>query len=292
MNMTSEERAAYWKKYARQNTRYERSGVISFRKVIQNIIEPVIQHAATLGAQSALNSIDSLIKRSDIEQAYKEFYLYVGTAHKTWTDKDIKARINKKKDRGMPSVLIGVDPADAGFSVGFFNPKWLRKLRRLVQGVEAGKRITGVTDIIKKKLRNVLELIIKEEVRPSVIAARIRADMGQFSEARAKLIARTESTYISNMAARESALEAGLKLVKIWISTLDARVRDSHWKIPDPIKFEDKFKVGDAFMDKPGDPEGGAAECCNCRCTVAYLPDDDHEDIFPEIIQLPQYKPE
>ncbi|WP_256432989.1 hypothetical protein [Spirosoma foliorum] len=25
-------------------------------------------------------------------------------------------------------------------------------------------------------------------------------------------------------------------------------------------------------MKYPGDPNGGAAQCCNCRCAIAYVP--------------------
>jgi hypothetical protein len=294
--MTSEEKGIYWRKYARQNAKYERNGVVVFRRTIADLVLPVALHAEKYGAQSALDSLDSLVKRQTIERSFIEFYLYVGYTHKQWTDQDLRIRIERKK-RGAPPVapsLVAVDPADAGFGAGFFNAPWLQRLKRLVYSLQAAKRVTSISNTIKKKLRGVLGRVIKEEVRPSVMAARITSEMGgKFSEARARLIARTESTFIANVAAKESAMETmalGIELVKVWIDTRDSRVRDTHWNIPDPIDFYEKFKIGDKLMDKPGDPDGGAEECCNCRCCVAYLPKDDYEDIFPKQPKLSDFQ--
>lgn len=280
--MTREEKNRYWRKYAKENARYERNGVVHFQKAIAKIARAVADHAAKHGAQSTIDHLDILVQRSVIETAITEFYLYVGKAHKKWADEDLKSRLPKKKERGMPPVNIAVDPADAGFGAGFFNPRWLQRLKRIVYGMEAAKRVTQITNTLKKKLRAVLGRAVKEEVRPSVMAKRIVSEMGgKFSEARSKLIARTETTFIASVAAKQAAVESGLKLKKIWIDTRDSRVRDSHWINQDPIDFDEKFKVGDALMEYPGDPAGGAEECCNCRCCHAYIPADDHEDIFP-----------
>ncbi|MBO9611054.1 MAG: hypothetical protein J7619_00080 [Dyadobacter sp.] len=282
--MDNQQRHDYWRKYARQNAKYERNGVVHFRRVVAETLKPVISLATEQGAAAALASVDVLISRAFIEQGFVEFYYYVGTMHKAWAEAEFKKR--KRKDRGLPPIdvnRVAVDPADAGFGAGFFNPAWLQRLKNLVYSSEVASRVTSIANTLKKKLRAVLGRAVKEEVRPSAMARRIHDEMGgKFSEARARLIARTEATYVANVAAKQQAIETGLKLVKVWIDTRDARVRDTHWKNADPIGFEEKFKVGDALMDHPGDPAGGAKECCNCRCCVAYLPADDHEDIFPK----------
>ncbi|MCF0074038.1 phage head morphogenesis protein [Dyadobacter sp. CY261] len=282
--MTNDERRDYWRRYARENAKYERNGVVHFRRAIAETLKPVIELASQQGAAAALASVDVLISRPFIEQAFIEFYYYVGTAHKAWCQAQFNKR--KKKDRGLPPIdlkPVAAASADAGFGAGFFNPAWLQRLKNLVYGLDVASRVTSIANTLKKKLRAVLGRAVKEEVRPSAMARRIQNEMGgKFSEARARLIARTESTYVANVAAKQQAIETGLKLVKVWIDTRDSRVRDTHWKNPDPIGFSDKFKVGDALMDHPGDPAGGAKECCNCRCCVAYLPADDHEDIFPK----------
>ena len=284
--MNAAERKAYWFRYARENARYERSGVAHFQKAILTTIAPAIQYAATYGPQAALANLDTLFDRRIIERAFIDFYVYVGKAHYQWAEKDIKTRLPKERQkRGIPSIDVG--SADSGFGANFFNPAWLRRLKNLVYSLDVAKRVTSVSNTIKKKLRAVLGRAVKEEVRPSAIARRMHEEMdGAWSEERAKLIARTETTYIANAAAKESAYESvkgmGIKLDKIWIHTQDERVRDTHWKNPDPIGSDEKFTVGNSRMDFPGDPAGGASECCNCRCTVAYLPSNDREDIFPD----------
>jgi hypothetical protein len=38
--------------------------------------------------------------------------------------------------------------------------------------------------------------------------------------------------------------------------------------------MDEKFKVGDAELMFPGDPEGPADEVINCRCAVGYIVDE------------------
>ena len=82
-------------------------------------------------------------------------------------------------------------------------------------------------------------------------------------------IARTEGHRIQNqgaMNACHSAKEKGADVVKQWDSTLDAKTRDSHVMVDGEIReLDEPFSNGLMF---PGDPDGGAAEVCNCRCAL------------------------
>lgn len=86
---------------------------------------------------------------------------------------------------------------------------------------------------------------------------------------RANLIARTEGHRVQvqgSMDACYKAAERGADVVKQWDSTLDARTRPSHQRVDGEIRELDKaFSNG---LDFPGDPAGGAAEVCNCRCAL------------------------
>ena len=86
---------------------------------------------------------------------------------------------------------------------------------------------------------------------------------------RSKLIARTEGHRIqcqATMDACHKAKEKGADVVKQWDATLDAKTRDSHAQVDGEIRELDKpFSNGLMF---PGDPGGGAAEVCNCRCAL------------------------
>ena len=82
-------------------------------------------------------------------------------------------------------------------------------------------------------------------------------------------IARTEGHRIQcqgTMDACYNAKDRGADIVKQWDSTLDAKTRESHVMVDGEIKeLDEKFSNGLMF---PGDPSGGAAEVCNCRCAL------------------------
>ena len=82
-------------------------------------------------------------------------------------------------------------------------------------------------------------------------------------------IARTEGHRIQvqgTMDACYKAKEKGADVVKQWDATLDSRTRDSHVAVDGEIReLDEKFSNGLMF---PGDPAGGAAEVCNCRCAL------------------------
>ena len=86
---------------------------------------------------------------------------------------------------------------------------------------------------------------------------------------RSMLIARTEGTRIVNHAALDAcykAREKGCKVVKEWCAALDARTRDSHARLDgERRELDEKFSNG---LMRPGDPNGKAAEVCNCRCKL------------------------
>ena len=85
----------------------------------------------------------------------------------------------------------------------------------------------------------------------------------------AMTIARTEGHRIAVEAANNAqykAKEKGANVLKQWDATLDTRTRDSHRMVDGEIReLDEKFSNGLMY---PGDPSGGAAEVCNCRCAL------------------------
>lgn len=82
-------------------------------------------------------------------------------------------------------------------------------------------------------------------------------------------IARTEGHRIQVQGAMDAcykAKEVGADVVKQWDSTLDGKTRRSHQKVDGEVReLDEPFSNGLMF---PGDPSGGAAEVCNCRCAL------------------------
>lgn len=85
---------------------------------------------------------------------------------------------------------------------------------------------------------------------------------------RAIRIARTEVLSASNRGA-VLAYEAGGIEEKRWVTAGDEEVRDSHRAANGQVRgVHQRFHVGAAQLDHPGDPDGPAGEIINCRCTT------------------------
>lgn len=112
--------------------------------------------------------------------------------------------------------------------------------------------------------------LLKGESIPK-LAKRVQKSLNS-SMNRAILIARTENTRVQNESREEvfkNATEKGIKLKKQWISAGDKRVRASHQRLNGEI-----VNMNESFSNNceyPGDPNGGASEVCNCRCTFVAL---------------------
>lgn len=86
---------------------------------------------------------------------------------------------------------------------------------------------------------------------------------------------RTEATAAANFATTQAAqtIFPPEQMQKEWIASFDDRTRDTHSEADGQIVMANNtFLVGGQQMMFPGDPAGGAAECINCRCSVAYIP--------------------
>lgn len=274
----------YWRYYAKQNKKMERVGVQIMSEAIKTIVSDVITSIEQIGAANTLQSLQAIVQRPIIDTAYRTLYDTVGQRQFVWAQQDINSRYptNTKEDRQpirrVTQPRIG---QNTGFGVGFFNPQWLTRLRDITASVDFNERISSVTDNIRKKIVRSLEESVSTLVTTRKIIAKLRRDVGaKWTRARASLIARTEVTYIANLAAEQAAKELKVDLKKLWVRTLDSRTRDAHRNVTkQAIDADKKFMVGGLHMDKPGDPAGGISNTARCRCVVAYVLKEDDEDI-------------
>lgn len=103
---------------------------------------------------------------------------------------------------------------------------------------------------------------------------------GQTWKGRAETVARTEATGAFNAATLSAAQVQqevfGVKLQKVWVSTMDSRTRKTHFAADGQRRdLDDLFRVGRSQMKHPGDPRGSAKETINCRCTTIELAEDE-----------------
>src|SRR5690606_6134093 len=91
-------------------------------------------------------------------------------------------------------------------------------------------------------------------------------------ELRGETIARTEamaSLHASQMEAYRQAIDTGAvarqDVRRVWVSTRDNRVRDSHRAMDgESVGLDEAYSNGLMY---PGDPNGPVSETANCRCT-------------------------
>jgi len=136
---------------------------------------------------------------------------------------------------------------------------------------EGLKRASSISDTTLDDINRILDNGLQQGLSIPEISKDIRGLSGEFSSRRAKTIAITEVHNASMFASVQTAKATELSLIKEWASVEDSRVRPSHAAADGQQReMNDKFTIGGARMDRPGDPTAPAAEVINCRCTLLY----------------------
>jgi hypothetical protein len=172
-------------------------------------------------------------------------------------------------------------------SVGFFSTTFRAKVKEYLFNT-AGERIKGVNDNTKKQVQQIFDKY--EFSGAPKIASKIRTEIGIINKTRAMLIARTESLTAMNYVSHVGAIQQGVTS-KAWLHTIGRSkdFREEHMALNEkPIGIKEKFMVNGLSMDYPGDPNGGAINNCNCRCSILYGYDKatkpDHSNLFTNFI--------
>jgi len=97
-------------------------------------------------------------------------------------------------------------------------------------------------------------------------------------------VARTEAISAYNggthEAMRAMADEFGFELQKVWLASMDARTRDSHFAADGQrVALEGMFNVGGFLAPLPGAEVLPPAERINCRCSVLYVEPGEETDM-------------
>lgn len=238
--MTQREQNEFWHKFHRFTMRYENIYTPQFNRAIKTQIEQFI-------SSGTLMSVDSTPMYKVLLSLYTDIpYIW---AH--------RATSNLRKER-----------MTMGFS------ERIIALMKQYYGIDLLNLADDLTQTTKDTIQAVLSRAAAEGFGFDEVVNRLRAV--DLTPRRARLIARTETVAAANAASNIAARESGLVQDKIWISARDNRVRLHHAEVNQHIvSMNDTFTVGFTQMQFPGDKAGGAAECCNCRCTHAFIPRRD-----------------
>lgn len=129
----------------------------------------------------------------------------------------------------------------------------------------------SVTSILATNLDEVRTVIVAgvdEGLTTPQISRNIRKFYTDRSSWKAMRVARTEVGSAAGFGQREAAKQSGVVKTKKWLSSRDARVRDSHLGIDGQERtLDERYSNGLMY---PGDPSGEPAESINCRCVEEY----------------------
>jgi hypothetical protein len=170
----------------------------------------------------------------------------------------------------------------------FFLNTWREWIKEWVNA-NLGTLITGVNQNTLEQIQKILGEGIEQGLNPFQLEKLLLEQIPNIARARA--IARTESTRAYNegkkRSAQDWASQTGTTLWKLWIHGGSREPRFQHIQAQDkPIRADQPFvfttKGVEVFMDKPGDQKGGAAQTINCSCVVVYISEAYARRNFPD----------
>lgn len=181
-------------------------------------------------------------------------------------------------DDDLDDVGLGRRPflIDTGGDPAFMNESATRHL------AQARDRFLRVGDEVWADARQALLESMARGDGTDAAARRLR-DVVDVGRARAAAVARTEVISAANAGstARVRSMDADVRpRYKQWLATMDGRTRATHRHADgQTVPLTDRFSVGTAMLDYPGDPNGPDDEVIQCRCSVLYVDDPAGEDL-------------
>lgn len=239
--MNAEQRTEYWHRFHRFQKRYEAIYTPKFNAALKEQIKQYTESGTIIAVDS-----------SPIYPVLIHLYTNVGMqwAHKSQV---LQRTLKSRQPMGFSERLIA--------------------LMKAYYGIDLLNDAEGITETTREQIQRVLSegaqagWSFDEMVR--------KLESPEMTRTRSRLISRTETVAAANGASLLNAKETPGNKNKIWISARDHRTRMHHREVDNHIVgIDEDFNVGGTPMKAPGDKRGGAAECCNCRCAVAFIPLD------------------
>lgn len=140
--------------------------------------------------------------------------------------------------------------------------------------------LAGISQSLANRISRTIEEGRADNLTLRQIAKLVNDKFLPISRSRANLIARTEThnaaSFSNHSYFKKTQENLGIKMVKRWVSTNDARTRPTHASANgQTVDMDEKFNVGGSEMDYAGDSSGGAANVVNCRCVIIYADEQD-----------------
>lgn len=153
---------------------------------------------------------------------------------------------------------------------------------------EVGNHLQAVPDWLFAKVTSELQAGQLQGDSITEMAARVEQTLldgnAEVWRGRARVVARTEALSAYNggtdQAMRAMADEFGFELEKVWLASMDARTRDTHF-IADGqrVPLDGLFNVGGFLTPLPGAEVLPPEERISCRCSVLYVEPGEETDM-------------
>jgi uncharacterized protein with gpF-like domain len=247
-NLKDGDRVAFYKAFERRRESFEPKYMRVFNKAIKKQLS-IYEDADTI------NDLRRDIDVQPLKEAYLELYKEVGDAF---------ARAIYSGMKKMPYPETKQQPA------------WIERMVQIVER-DLVDRIQGVTDTIKKQIREIIIIGIEEglstaQIKALIIGNNLIAPLNGTLDQRVRRIIRTEMVYASNRGSLEGALASNVEFDKVWSTTPDGNARDAHEDADgQTVNKSAPFFVGGEYLSVPGDPNGSPENIINCRCTQTYI---------------------
>ena len=227
-------------------------GYRMFSKALKQSIQPILDALNQSESVAFTNSIAAMLYNGiPIATAMQTFY------NTAWN----------KQSRGYVKWLKANLPPQATIGVGFENPIMDAALKEYFNTI-GGKHIKDISDTTLKKVQLAFQTALDNNEGFRGAERRLVKEVGM-SKTRARMIARTESVMVTNACKFTQAELMDIEMQKTWLHDHPKMPRDWHIALSGKtIDLNEKFNADGTLMKHPGDPNGGAKNNINCKCTT------------------------
>jgi SPP1 gp7 family putative phage head morphogenesis protein len=227
-----------------------------YLKVIHDIKNYGIDHArANLNHQIMNHAMQPAVLK-----IYKDAGRYMAGRTLSGLNKHNRISLNGQKE---PNKQIQI-ALNTKYNTFGYNDEWVRDIVNFFQMYLLEKAVIKVSNTTRDKILAVLAEATEEGWSNDQIVQAL-SNLDEI-RGRARMIVRTETVRAANYGVLLGADKYDFETEKQWLAIEDNRTRHSHRTVDGQAReMDDKFSNGLRF---PGDPEGGASEVINCRCTL------------------------
>ncbi len=254
--MNHAQRRRYSQQYLTRFNRWEAQYRASIKRALQWQINQFIEVLKRRGKGAAFREMEGVLFNEEMANVLRRLYVEVGITTGNLTLREINTSAANLKARGFG-----------------FNEQWRAAILQYFRDYLLDAAVVPITDTTKEQIRQLMEEAEQEGWSIEQIVYRLQ--QSDITQARARLIARTELNKATFYGRKLGEDESEWETTKEWIAANDHRTRDSHRLIDGAVLDEEQnFQVrmpsgGTEPMEGPGDPQASAANVCNCRCTLA-----------------------